>query len=547
MDSRFPRNISFFGASCNIMIYYDILCNMLHFYIKNMLKLVLRFVPTSLRLSSHDTTAGPGADLSGLAFRWPTATTRSAKAMACGSVVQSAHVPIYEQLLACSKWVTMGDKDESERSGVRFWHVLTEMCWSPPLRCCSVANSLLSKVLSWPGHQARWLESFAPESESFRSLGIKYTGRLLTELNLTDRRNKNPDMEQTGKKDQAANKIDKDFLNWISQLILFDSTGLNAKWEVSKLRKFGRRDQDLAESARQLLAEERAQLLQQDLRRVAVSKTKRHHFVARILELAARTGASSVSWFDTEGSVDSVGQVHWGFHLQSELREAQETGKDAFALRLQLVTCNLQQSINKVELKLYMKTYENIWKYMCMCNNQSQSFTNSPWQSMSNVCRFRFRSWMASVSGVRRNLNPWVSSCTSARSCGGDPLALELLDPPREVAPVGKRFGDGQVLPVPKAHLVAVRLSNDRLNHRRRDAEFRAWEPYGKKSEKSLGKKVGGNMGEMEWNEKQRGLKNIEKTWWNETSAVQDCSYRGCAAEPHPRCWPADAGSSAHN
>eukprot|EP00913_Durusdinium_trenchii_P006602 g6201.t1 len=44
------------------------------------------------------------------------------------------------------------------------------------------------------------------------------------------------------------------------------------------------------------------------------------------------------------------------------------------------------------------------------------------------------------------------------RSCGGDPLALELLDPPRE---------DG-------AHLVAVKLSNDRLNHRRRDAEFRA-------------------------------------------------------------------------
>lgn len=42
------------------------------------------------------------------------------------------------------------------------------------------------------------------------------------------------------------------------------------------------------------------------------------------------------------------------------------------------------------------------------------------------------------------------------RSCGGDPAALDLLDQPRE------------------AHLVAVRLSNDRLNHRRRDAEFRA-------------------------------------------------------------------------
>merc|ERR1711972_87416 len=42
------------------------------------------------------------------------------------------------------------------------------------------------------------------------------------------------------------------------------------------------------------------------------------------------------------------------------------------------------------------------------------------------------------------------------RSCGGDPVALTLLDPPFE------------------AHLVAVKLSNDRLNHRKRDAEFRA-------------------------------------------------------------------------
>merc|ERR1712166_725247 len=39
------------------------------------------------------------------------------------------------------------------------------------------------------------------------------------------------------------------------------------------------------------------------------------------------------------------------------------------------------------------------------------------------------------------------------RSCGSDPTAFELLDPPRE------------------AHFVAVKLSNDRLNHRRRDAE----------------------------------------------------------------------------
>mmetsp|Transcript_19258 Transcript_19258/g.58802 ORF Transcript_19258/g.58802 Transcript_19258/m.58802 type:complete len:773 (-) Transcript_19258:5-2323(-) len=42
------------------------------------------------------------------------------------------------------------------------------------------------------------------------------------------------------------------------------------------------------------------------------------------------------------------------------------------------------------------------------------------------------------------------------RSCGGDAVALELLDPPFE------------------AHLTPVKLSNDRLNHRKRDAEFRA-------------------------------------------------------------------------
>merc|ERR1712151_83304 len=42
------------------------------------------------------------------------------------------------------------------------------------------------------------------------------------------------------------------------------------------------------------------------------------------------------------------------------------------------------------------------------------------------------------------------------RSCGNDPVALTLLDAPFE------------------AHLVAVKLSNDRLNHRKRDAEFRA-------------------------------------------------------------------------
>ncbi|CAE7349109.1 ACAD11 [Symbiodinium natans] len=143
-----------------------------------------------------------------------------ARALACGSVVQSAHVPIYEQ-------------------------------------------------------------SF--RELDIRSLGIKYTGVLLAELGLTDRG-----------------------------------------------------DDGLSESARRMLAEEKAELLRQD------------------------PGAGSQNW------------CLFRYDLSSELREAKE------------------------------------------------------------------------LAGIR------------VRSCGGDPLALELLDPPRE------------------AHLVAVRLSNDRLNHRRRDAEFRA-------------------------------------------------------------------------
>merc|ERR1711879_907770 len=42
------------------------------------------------------------------------------------------------------------------------------------------------------------------------------------------------------------------------------------------------------------------------------------------------------------------------------------------------------------------------------------------------------------------------------RSCGGDKAALDLLPAPFE------------------AHFTPVKLSNDRLNHRKRDAEYRA-------------------------------------------------------------------------
>ncbi|CAJ1332942.1 unnamed protein product [Effrenium voratum] len=80
---------------------------------------------------------------------------------------------------------------------------------------------------------------------------------------------------------------------------------------------------------------------------------------------------------------------------------------------------------------------------------RAQLLRQDPGAGSQNWCLFRYHLHselreVREMEGIR------------VRSCGGDPMALALLDPPRE------------------AHLVAVRLSNDRLNHRRRDAEFRA-------------------------------------------------------------------------
>ncbi|CAK9002358.1 unnamed protein product [Durusdinium trenchii] len=84
-----------------------------------------------------------------------------------------------------------------------------------------------------------------------------------------------------------------------------------------------------------------------------------------------------------------------------------------------------------------------------LAEERQQMLRQDPGAGSQNWCLFRFHLHSElreaqELEGIR------------VRSCGGDPLALELLDPPRE------------------AHLVAVKLSNDRLNHRRRDAEFRA-------------------------------------------------------------------------
>jgi len=84
-----------------------------------------------------------------------------------------------------------------------------------------------------------------------------------------------------------------------------------------------------------------------------------------------------------------------------------------------------------------------------LAEEKAKLLRQDPGAGSQNYCLFRYQLQSESckaeeLEGIR------------VRSCGGDPLALNLLDPPRE------------------AHLVAVRLSNDRLNHRRRDAEFRA-------------------------------------------------------------------------
>ncbi|CAE8610380.1 unnamed protein product [Polarella glacialis] len=76
-----------------------------------------------------------------------------------------------------------------------------------------------------------------------------------------------------------------------------------------------------------------------------------------------------------------------------------------------------------------------------------------PGAGSQNWCLFTYRLESDAAAG---GLVAEETKGLKVRSCGNDPAALDLLDPPRE------------------AHLVAVRLSNDRLNHRRRDAEFRA-------------------------------------------------------------------------
>lgn len=68
-------------------------------------------------------------------------------------------------------------------------------------------------------------------------------------------------------------------------------------------------------------------------------------------------------------------------------------------------------------------------------------------------CVFRFELF-AYVAGRRVCVHE--PRGIQVRSCAGDPTALLLKEAPRE------------------AHFVAVKLSNDRLNHRKRDAEFRA-------------------------------------------------------------------------
>lgn len=76
-----------------------------------------------------------------------------------------------------------------------------------------------------------------------------------------------------------------------------------------------------------------------------------------------------------------------------------------------------------------------------------------PGAGSQNWCLFRFQVSVATGGGM---VKAEELEGIRVRSCGGDPVAVGLLDPPFE------------------AHLVAVKLSNDRLNHRKRDAEFRA-------------------------------------------------------------------------
>ncbi|CAK0807728.1 unnamed protein product, partial [Prorocentrum cordatum] len=78
----------------------------------------------------------------------------------------------------------------------------------------------------------------------------------------------------------------------------------------------------------------------------------------------------------------------------------------------------------------------------------------NPGGGSQNWCLFRYQLTATLVDGTTSSASELEG--IRVRSCGNDPAVWELMEPPRE------------------AHLVAVKLSNDRLNHRRRDAEFRA-------------------------------------------------------------------------
>jgi len=84
-----------------------------------------------------------------------------------------------------------------------------------------------------------------------------------------------------------------------------------------------------------------------------------------------------------------------------------------------------------------------------------------PGAGSQNWCLFRFHVAALADEGADEETTailPFAEELSGIRvgSSGGDAAALQLLDAPFE------------------AHLTAVKLSNDRLNHRKRDAEFRA-------------------------------------------------------------------------
>eukprot|EP00415_Alexandrium_ostenfeldii_P001512 UN1512 len=171
-------------------------------------------------------------------------------------------------------------------------------------------------------------------------------------------------------------------------------------------------------------------------------------------------------WMALDGFVEGLfDQVHDFLRYTPLLRYAQPCGAV-----VQTVHVNeYERAFRKLDLRsLGIKYTSRLLASMGLMSSDEQFYEDArkqleadrlemlavdPGSGSQNWCYFRFK---VATMGQEEPASCEELRGIRVRSCGGDATAKELLDPPFE------------------AHLTAVKLSNDRLNHRKRDAEFRA-------------------------------------------------------------------------